>query len=373
MTTPNQIRDHFAREAERYPAPAGMRAGVTARAEALAGHGARQNAPWLLGAVAALLALAIVVGLIAAGNLRRNQSVPANATPTVLFHDSLNARAAGRPSLPAIYPATPHIARYTLAATLPPSPAEGIAYAIDPSHGPSAEAVGKAFGIATKPQLTSGQYVYPPKYLLQYFPDTGTIEYSRPTISTQLDEPGYFPRPITDQASAIAMAGDFLVAHGLYTRSELATMQASATHLTYPHNLPTWSLQFRRTLGGVPTTGMAWLQAEDGGRINSLVVGRSPIGGSESATLIDAAAAWQEISLGHWYGMTGTLNNGPTAVPTFQANLVELCYLEGYGQWLVPMWCFTDSTTEGPDFPVSLFYPALTPGTFDWTVPNRNS
>jgi hypothetical protein len=82
------------------------------------------------------------------------------------------------------------------------------------------------------------------------------------------------------------------------------------------------------------------------GRINSLLVGRSPVGSSEPATLIDAAAAWQQISLGHWYDMTGTLNNRPTAVPTFRA--------EGFRQWLVPMWCLTDSTTEGPDFPVSL-------------------
>jgi photosystem II stability/assembly factor-like uncharacterized protein len=75
MTLRDDIRSHFEQQAIQSPTPAGFRAAVTARA-AQAHPGQRRSVQWA-GAIAAMLAVAIVVGLLAAGGLRHSRSAPA--------------------------------------------------------------------------------------------------------------------------------------------------------------------------------------------------------------------------------------------------------------------------------------------------------
>jgi hypothetical protein len=156
-------------------------------------------------------------------------------------------------------------------------------------------------------------------------------------------------------------------------------MTGSAKHFQYQSNPPFWSVRLVRTIGGVPSDifwsgAGASFQVRESGEVQWLSVKRIPIVGYEPASLIDAATAWKQITAGHWYFFTGLVNNGPINVPAFRADTAQLCYLEetNGGQWLVPMWCFSDITSVGADFPLRIFYPALVQGTFDWTIPNRS-
>lgn len=380
MTLRDDVRGYFADEAERMPAPGGLRESVMSHA--LAAGGARQSRQWAVAVAAVLLSLAVVAGLLAAGNLRRPHTVPVSSppraqvspAPSSLFHDHLDASAAGRPSLPPIGMglASP-VQKYTLRAKFPATPSGAAAYAVDPALAPSAGAVGRAFGVTFEPQADSdGGYSYLPSSLY-YVPAYGTIQYSRPAQGAGDAEPRFFPHSITGQASAIAMAGDLLAARGIFTRAELATMQASAKRFFYPDsgNGPFWSIQFVRMLGGVPSGDGARLQVLEAGEIDSIYISRAPIGGSQPGSLIDAATAWQQVIHGHWYGICCLLNNGLPEFRAFTADQIELCYIDAGGPWRVPMWCFIDTSTLGVDYPVTMTYPALAPGTFDFTVPNR--
>jgi hypothetical protein len=362
----DDLRDYFEREAHVYPVPNGLRSQVIAQARPRVGE--RHAPSWLAAAIAVVLSLAIVGGLLAAGNLHRLSTKPASTAPKLLFHDQLTGVTKGRPFLPAPIGPTLTISSYLLESNLPGNPGQGTVYAVNPAIGPSALAVGKAFGVTTLPTFADGQYLFPPGSLT-YVPATGTVAYTRPSRSVRIDEPGYFPRPITNSTAAISMAADFLVAHGMFSRPELSAMPATATHINYPGNIPLWSIHFLRTLAAPSdrlwTGAGAWLQVNDNQQINSVIVARSPISGSLAVQLIDAASAWHEIALGHAYSSAGL---GNPQVTSFRADSVQLCYLEG-GSWLIPMWCFTDTTTQGADFPISLFYPAAQPGTFDWSLP----
>ena len=380
MTLRDDVRGYFAGEAERMPAPARLRESVISHAQAPSA--ARRSAQWVVAVAAVLLSLAVVAGLLEAGHLRRSQPVPVSSppraqvspAPTALFHDHLDASAAGRPSLPPIVMglASP-VQKFTLRAKFPVTPSGAAAYAVDPELAPSADAVGRAFGVAFEPQADpEGGYSYLPSSLY-YVPAVGTIQYSGGAQGAGAAEPRFFPHSITDQASAIAMAGDLLAARGIFTRAELATMQASAKRFFDPEsgNGPLWSIQFVRMLGGVPSGDGARLQVLEAGEIDGIYVSRAPIGGSQPGSLIDAATAWQQVINGHWYGIGGLLNNGLPEFRAFTADEIELCYIDTGGPWLVPMWCFIDTSTLGGDYPVTMTYPALAPGTFDFTVPNR--
>jgi hypothetical protein len=368
MTLRDDVRRHFEREAIRNPVPAGLRAIAVREAPTLAVQ--RRSPQWTQAALAVLLALAVVAGLMAAGALRHSNTGPAKhspptSAPKLLFHDNLSGQTTGRPALWTL-PIAGHVHSYVLAATLPPTPDRGTVYAVDSALSPTPEAVGRAFGVTTAPQVSGDSYDIGE---IVYYPSTGVIEYGA-------SPPGRLASPAADPASAITSAGDFLVAHGLFSRAEVDSMRPSAKRfiLSDPKNPALWSIQFTRMLGGVPSYGFlvgATFQVHDDGAIVRAYFGRSPISGSEPATLIDANTAWREVTAGHWYALDGLGNNGPIDVPSFHADRAQLCYLEGF-TWIIPMWCFTDVTSVGPDYPVTLYYPALTPGTFDWTVPNNN-
>ncbi len=362
----DDLRDYFEREAHMYPVPNGLRSQVIAQARPRVGE--RHAPSWLAAAIAVVLSLAIVGGLLAAGHLHQLSTKPASAAPNLLFHDELTGVTTGRPFLPAPIGPSLTISSYLLESNLPGNPSEDAVYAVNPAIGPSALAVGRAFGVTTMPTFADGEYLFPPGNLT-YVPATGTVAYTRPSRSVRLDEPGYFPKPITDSTAAISMAADFLVAHGMFSRPELATMPGTATHTNNPGNIPTWSIHFVRTLDAPSdrlwTGAGAWLQVNENQQITSVTVARSPISGSLAVPLIDAASAWHEIALGHAYSSAGL---GNPQVSSFRASSVQLCYVEG-GSWLIPMWCFTDTTTQGADFPISLFYPAAQSGTFDWSSP----
>jgi hypothetical protein len=292
-----------------------------------------------------------------------------------LFRDNLSAAAAGRPALPSIDTGgVGPIHTYTLAGMIPGTPDQAVVYRVDQALAPSADAVGRAFGVTFKPQADpDGSYSFLPSSLY-YSPASGTIQYSGPAQRAGAAEPRFFPRSITDQASAIAMAEDLLAARGLFTRTELAAMQASADRFSYPEtgNGPFWSIRFVRMLGGAPCTDGVSMQVLEAGEIDGIYISHSPIGGSEPGSLVGAAYAWQQVIQGHWYLLSGLMNYTLANFPSFRANQVELCYQPGPGSWLIPMWCFIDNTTLGVGFEVTLTYPALAPGTFDWTVPNHD-
>ncbi len=75
MTVRDDVRKHFEREAMRYPVPLALRATTLAGARSRVIE--RRSRQWIAGAVAALLAVAIIAGLVAVGGYRRAHNVPA--------------------------------------------------------------------------------------------------------------------------------------------------------------------------------------------------------------------------------------------------------------------------------------------------------
>ena len=75
MTVREDVRKHFDREAVRHPVPPGLRATTLAGARSRVTD--RRSPQWIAGAVAALLAVAIIAGLVAVGGYRRAHNVPA--------------------------------------------------------------------------------------------------------------------------------------------------------------------------------------------------------------------------------------------------------------------------------------------------------
>lgn len=75
MTLRDDVRDYFERESRRVPMPTGLRASVTARAVAAPAATAPMTFRWAA-VLAALLAVAIIAGLVAAGRLRDLFSSP---------------------------------------------------------------------------------------------------------------------------------------------------------------------------------------------------------------------------------------------------------------------------------------------------------
>ena len=367
------IRRHFESEAERNPAPEGLRAAVVAAASGRAvGPG---NMARVVGLVAIVLGLAIVAGVLAVGAVLRAQPTPAKA-PRLLFHDNLAAAASGRPSLPdeIQYPA--HYPSLSLAVSLPVTPAQGTVYALDPALAPTPGQVGRAWGITASPTFSDPQTTIGD---IQYFPASGAIDYERQSV--RISGPGSFPHAITSAQSAIAMARTFLVSRGLFSQDDVSAMRGSAERST-AGSFPTWMINLTRMLRGVPDYGSwapgARLQAVDNGRIDSIVMDHRLISGSEAAGLIDAAEAWRQVRMGHWYLSDDVLTNTRRDQPPFVVDQAELCYYEespvtplnNPQKWLVPMWCFAD-TKAAPGLTLRLYYPALLPGSFDWKVPSH--
>jgi YVTN family beta-propeller protein len=75
----DEIRDHFERQALRYPAPGGLRVVVVKEAEARAGE--RRRRQWVPTAVAALVAVAIVAAFLVSGTLLRSLPSGPPSTP----------------------------------------------------------------------------------------------------------------------------------------------------------------------------------------------------------------------------------------------------------------------------------------------------
>jgi len=372
MTVRDDVRNHFEREAVRHPAPRGLRATTISHAR---GRGIeKRNAHWIAGAVAALLAMAIIAGLLALGVMRQTQIIPAHS-PKLLFHDNLTAAVGGRPFLDDPYQYPAHFPTLKLAASFPATPDHVVTYQTDPALAPSPEDVGRVWGITTAPRIDAGEAQIGD---IRYYLESGVITYRRPgnPQSVRVSGPGTLAHAITDESSAIAMTRDFLVARGLFSRTEVQSMPGSAHHNVYPTpNVPVWSVVIERTLGGIPDYGFglpgATLQVADNGRIDLIMVLRRTIAGQEPLQLISAAEAWRQVTLGHWYATDYLLNMVNRDQPPFTADKVELTYWEGGNlmkgeTWLVPMWRFSDSSG-----PTALYYPALAPGTFDWTVPNH--
>ena len=82
MTIREDVREYFEREAQRNPASPSLRASALAQARGQAVE--RRNFQWITGAVAILLAMAIIAGLLAANALRHKNvaPVPAHASPS---------------------------------------------------------------------------------------------------------------------------------------------------------------------------------------------------------------------------------------------------------------------------------------------------
>ena len=369
MTIREDVRSHFEAEAVRYPVPNGLRPAVLgeARNQAVEHRGPH----WIAGAVAAGLAIAVIAGLLAVGAMRHQQVAPAHA-PKLLFHDHLSAVVAGRPSLPDVQQFQAHFPSLALNAALPSTPSSGAVYQLDPNLAPSPAEVGAVWGF-TPTRSSAGEVQIGN---ITYYPASGAIIYSRPNNpqAVRVDGPGHLAHAITDEASAISMAKDFLVARGLFSRDEVQSMPATAQRVVHPApNLPFWSIVISRTLDGRADYGFAYpgamFQVADNGRIDLIMIMREPIAGHEQLPLISAADAWRQITLGHWYGADGVLNMVDSNQAPFVAEKAELCYWNGWDvtksqAWLVPMWCFTGSGGAP-----TLYYPALAPGSFDWTVP----
>lgn len=370
----DDVHQYFEREAVRHLAPGDLRATVLAEARGRALQ--RRRPAWNASAVAILLGVAIVAGLLAVGAMRHAQTTPGHA-PRLLFHDHLAAAASGRPSLPDQFFRSTHYPSLVLAAGLPVTPAQGTVYALDPALGPTPAQVGLVWGITAPSSVVDNEATIGD---IQYYPSSGAIDYSRPgnPQSVRVTGPGLFPRAITTAQSAISMARDFIVSRGLFSQDDVTAMRASAERASYPGSVPMWTIHLTRTLGGVPVDGSwmpgATLQVADNGRIDSIVIGHRSISGSERAGLIDAAEAWRQIKLGHWYASSLILDGIKQDQPAFVAGQAELCYREEdvmtAQAWLVPMWCFADTKTA-PGFTVRLYYPALQPGSFDWKVPSH--
>ena len=249
-----------------------------------------------------------------------------------------------------------HFPSLALAAALPARPTQGMVYALDPTLGPTPEAVGQVWGVTASPTVGDNEVMIGD---IQYYPSSGAIFYDRQSV--RVPGPGDFPHAITGGQDAIVMAHDYLVSHGLFRSDEIPIADATAA----PSDIsggPGWSIQMARSLGGVPERGGltagARLLVTDTGRIDGVVVGHRTIAGSQPAGLIDAAEAWRQVTLGHWYSNDGVLDTSrPTRQPPFVADTVELCYHEQDGftsqHWFVPFWCFADTRTA-PDFTVRL-------------------
>src|SRR4030081_2253774 len=80
MTLRDDVRNHFAHEEGRFPTPAGLRESVTSAASR-AEVTERRTVQWAT-AVALLLAVAIVSGLLAANGLRQSRVTPVVPGPT---------------------------------------------------------------------------------------------------------------------------------------------------------------------------------------------------------------------------------------------------------------------------------------------------
>lgn len=369
MTVRDDIRMHFEREAVRAPVPPSLRASAAAAARLRASE--RREHEWAPALVAALLALAIIAGLVAV-NAVRTRPVPVTP-PRALFHDNFSAPATGRPSL-ADRTDFVHIESYALVASLPATPDQRYVFAVGRSLVPSPESVRHAFGVKDTPQSDpSGAYIIGP---IQYFPLSGGI-YVSVGMNAQY-KIGKFVHPITSDAAAIPLAAEFLVSHGLFTQGELGGMQASKQRVVSATTPPLWFIQFDRTVGGLrdfgPSQPGARVEALDDGTVWGVEVMRHPISGTAQAPVISASQAWAQVTMGHWYAADGFIDNGRVDLPAFKADSVELCYREGDAneaqEWLLPMWCFAD-TTSFTGVTLRLYYPALAPGSFDWTVPNR--
>lgn len=371
MTVRDDVRRHFEREAVSYPVPPGLRATTTSAAHRRA-HERRSHQSAVPGLVAALLALAIIGGLVAIG-VSRSIVVPVEP-PRPLFHDIFNAPVSGRPSLTDREDIV-HVQSYVMVATLSGTTGDRNVYAIDRSLSPSPEALGRAFGLRDTPQL-DGSSAYTIGHV-HYFPDSGAVRVSTDEYASY-SLPGKLAHSITSEEMVIPLAEAFLVADRLFTQGELDGMYASKRRVIAPTNPPLWFIEFDRTVGGLrdygPSQPGALLEALDDGTLWNLQIMRHPIGGSMKAPVIAPAQAWAQVTMGHWYAADGLIDNGQVDIPSFRADAVELCYRESDATqvqaWLVPMWCFTDTTTF-LGVPLRLYYPALTPGTFDWTVPNR--
>lgn len=128
------------------------------------------------------------------------------------------------------------IQSYVLAATLPVTRSEAKVYSVNPAKAPSPQSVAAALGVSD-----------PRRVPINYTPETGSIQYSAPPGGQQL--PG---GAITDEASAIKLAGAFLYGRGFFSKIEIANMTASAKRFSYPPNPPFWSVRLVRTIGGTP-------------------------------------------------------------------------------------------------------------------------
>ena len=382
MTIREDVRGHFARQAVSHPAPPGLRARTLAVARR--GRAVERRTPqWIMGAVAILVTLAIVAGLLAASALRHRSIGPAPAASpspvhktALLFNDNLQGSPEGWPYLhpaPLSAPGTrpSAVVSFQLAASLPQAPAQGTIYGLDNSLGPSAVAIANAWGL----RLPSTQSV---DELIQLDQGPVQIFYSRSAGSLALYQPASLwlrpSEPITDSASAIRSASSVLVRLGLITNPETTTMAAEAAPDPDSGSPTLWSIQILRMVGGVPVHPGFALTIRATGDVESVVVTRSTISGSEPVRLIDAASAWRQVSEGHWYqlawGAAAPMGSrtGQTTTP-FRADLVELCYYDTGGNWLIPMWCFRDQTSHGAANPLWIFYPAAAPGSFiDATV-----
>jgi len=367
MTIREDVRQYFEREAELNPAPPELRAVALEHARARADG--RRGPQWIVGVIAALLALAIIGGLLATASIRHKNVAPIPANQTrLLFHDHLDGVVSGRPSLVAASGQLP-IGGYELAANLPSTPSSGKVYEVDAKLAPSPKSVALAWGIKTPPHPDGfGGFSWDVGHgSLQYTPAQGTIDFNSELDYVVLAE------TISDETSAVKSASDLLIKLGLFSQGELLTMPVTVYHHTddpSSGNPSSWTIQFARALNGVPVYDwqgpVVGVTILDAGGVQNLSFSRPPIAGGEPAALIDAASAWQQVALGHGYSIVGS---GLGMVSSFRADKVELCYYDSGGPWIVPMWCFRDITTFGPDSPMWLFYPAMTPGTFDWTAP----
>ena len=301
----------------------------------------------------------------------RPPTPPVPSPPQAIFVDHLDAPAHGRPELPDRQDIV-HIHSYSLNATLPPTPSDGIAYAVDPTLAPAPQLLAKALGLTAAPMQAADEVAIGP---VTYYPEAGAFQYSLAPGGAA----GRLAGPFKNEGDVVKAAGNWLVEHRLFSKTELDSMTASATHVANlpPPNQPFWSVHLGRTLDSVPDYGFwaagASFQVAEDGSIHFLIVVRHPIGGSLRVPVISPAAAWAEILANHWYAADGVINNGRLDIQSFAADHVELCYRENevnqFQPWLVPMWCFRQTDASGVN--LVLYYPAADPGSFDCTMPDR--
>lgn len=223
-------------------------------------------------------------------------------------------------------------------------PASAPVWKVDTTAMPAPETVAARLGVSGSPteeRFSSVAGYAWPNGVLSYTPATSGYEW---TV--------VLARP--SDKSAVANSRAFLIDHGL--------LRQDARNDVETQTFPTGGLRvtFHRRLGNLRVYG-AGTMLEFGADGNAVVLGTNrPMAGGSTYRLRSAATAWAAAISQGWYADDGIMHGDPGIVQLqrFTADTVEVGYWEADAsqvlQYLLPMYCFTDSQQH-----IRLFTPAV--------------